>query len=131
MEHNQREWFPESVIYLATRERMSLLFLRIAMFFFLFNRHIRGLVFCLMLVFVAGSNVSCFVDGDETDDSSSVTTAQTAALTSRRTGQLPKFQSSGWIKTNPIEAHAACPRPARDAGVHETSSLPLIVPLRT
>lgn len=110
---------------------MSLRCLRIAMSFFLLSRHIRGLVFCLMLVFVAGSNASCFVDGDETDDSLSVTIAQTAALTSRRTGQLPKFQASGWIKTNPIEAHAAYPPPRHNASGSETSSLPLLVPLRT
>jgi hypothetical protein len=101
------------------------------MFFFLLSRHIRGLVFCLMLLFVAGSNVSCFVDGDGTDDSSSVTITLTAPVAGRKAGHLPKFQASGWIKANSTKAVNKYTSAMQGASGPETGSLPPIVPLRT
>jgi hypothetical protein len=101
------------------------------MFFFLLSRHIRGLVFGLMLLFVAGSNISCFVDDDETDDFPLATVALTAAVAGRQSVHLPRSQASGRTKTNPIQAHKAYPPAAHSASGPETSSLPLIVPLRT
>jgi hypothetical protein len=93
---------------------------------------VRGLIFGLTFLLIAGSSPACLVDDDDDDEIPVVAIELSSALPTKKAINLPETQVSDGAKAGSIEPRkqsASFSAPiARDP---EAITLPLVVPLRT
>jgi hypothetical protein len=98
---------------------------------FLSRQLVGGLILGLMLLLIAGSSPAYLVDDDGDDELPAVAIELSAALPTKKALHLPERQAdgakAGFIEPRKQSASLSAPI-ARD---HETTALPLVVPLRT
>jgi hypothetical protein len=100
--------------------------------FCLSRQYVRSVAFGLMLLLTVGIGPACLVDDDGDDETPAVAIELNTALPSNKALHLPKGQASGWIKSSSFEpGKLSASIGSSVARGSESSSLPLIVPLRT